>query len=117
MMFVEHYPPSVWGDDIKVEAHEDTLLISGVFPMSLQPGPDIFREYLEAPRDWARGRTGKNSPHIRFANADTDQKLIRFVERFGPVAVDSLRRDEPLAFVARQDMAELRKERQLYRAV
>ncbi len=116
VIFVEQYPSSVWGDEIKVEAHGDALLISGVFPMCLQPGPDIFREYLEAPRHWTQGRTGKNSPHIQFANADTDQKLLQFVERFGPVVVESLRSDEPLAYVARQDMAELRNERQLYRA-
>ena len=117
MMFVEHYPSSVWGDDIKVEAHEDALLISGVFPMSLEPGPDIVREYLEAPRGWTTGRTGKSSPHTQFANANADEKLIRFTERFGPVVVESLERGEALAFVARQGMRELRNEQKLYRAV
>src|ERR1035438_3558240 len=108
MMFVEHYPSSVWGNDIKVEAHEDALLISGVLPMSLKLGPDIFREYLEAPRQWTKGRTGKISPHIQIANADTDKKLIRFIERFGPVVVESFKSGEDLSFVARQRMLELR---------
>ena len=122
MMFVERYPPSVWGNDILVQADEDALLVSGVLPSSLKRGQDIFREYLEAHRQWTNGRTGKLSPHIQFANADTDEKLTRFIERFGPVVVESLTSgedpiSEDFVFVARQSMLELRNEQQLYRRI
>jgi hypothetical protein len=89
---------------------------------------DLLADYRQAPKTgWSGGRTGKNSPHIWFANADTDNKLIAFVKRFGPVVVRSLREpvdESPLdiekdpesaKIVAEKDMAELRKERTLYR--
>src|SRR5438874_10446185 len=75
-------------------------------------------------------RQGKISPHIQFANADSDRRLIKFVEEFGPVVVCSLRteereissggsfdfRDTRTVLVARQSLAELRNDRVAYSA-
>lgn len=77
-----------------------------------------------------------NSPHIQFADAQTDRELMRFVEKFGPVVVCSSRtedREFPISvdvpglekveipgtrtiLVARQNLDELRTERRAYRA-
>ena len=90
---------------------------------------DLIADYRKAPKSgWSAGRTGKNSPHVWFANADTDEKLMAFVKRYGPIAARTLRErhDEspltldreldPPTIVAEQDMAELRSERTLYHA-
>lgn len=139
MTSVEHrfrpdYPSFVWGKDISVKVGPDELEVSAVVPLlqeELAAAPDALREYRRAvSRSWAQKRLGKNSPHIKFANADNDQKLVRFVEQFGPVVVSSVRTEEravppegPFYFptsqtvvVARQDLAELRDERQVYHA-
>jgi len=139
MTFVERntrldYPPFVWGKDIRVEAGPDELEVSAVVPVLRQEynaAPDALRSYRRAVRRFeGPKRQGKNSPHIEFANADSDQKLIKFVQRFGPVVVSSLRTEEreippegPLDFqttltisVARQNLAELRSEHLVYRS-
>lgn len=63
-----------------------------------------------------------------FANSDTDEKLIAFVRRFGPIAARCVQDtymvlDEesheprlPGCLIARQDMQELRNEQAIYRA-
>ena len=135
MTFVEHtFPPFVWGIDLRVEREGDRLGISGIRPFSddeVKAAPDLFRAYREAMAPFGpEKRQGKNSPHIEFANADTDQKLVRFVETFGPVVVNSLRTEERSAasshvpefevsrtfLFAHQDMTELRNEHAAYRA-
>jgi hypothetical protein len=140
MTFVEqeskrNYPSFVWGKDICVNVGPDELEVSAVVPVLQEDraaAPDALQAYRRAiSRFGAQKRQGKNSPHIQFANADNDQKLIRFGQQFGPVVVSSLRREEraispegPFDFrtsqtvlVARQDLAELRDERQVYHAV
>lgn len=139
MTFVERitkldYPPFVWGKDIRVEAGPDELEVSAVVPVLQQDynaAPDALRSYRRAVRRFeGPKRQGKNSSHIEFANADSDQKLVKFVQRFGPVVVNSLRTEEreipaegPFDFkttetisVARQNLAELRSERLAYRS-
>jgi hypothetical protein len=138
MTFVEHnlkqhYPPLVWGKDISVKARLDELEVSAVIPLlqeDFYAAADPMRAYRKAvSRYGGAKRQGKNSPHIEFANADSDQKLVRFVQQFGPVVARSVRTeereiiDDPFDFrptlrvlIARQDLAELRSERRAYRS-
>jgi hypothetical protein len=135
MTFVEHiYPAIAWGKNITVKLDSDELEVSALVPVLQEDwdaSPDALRAYRQAvSRYGGAKRQGKNSPHIEFANADTDQKLIRFVQRFGPVIVRSvyaeerdISTDDPFHFrttqtvlVARQDLAELRTERAAYRS-
>jgi hypothetical protein len=139
MAFVEHawkrqYPPLAWGKDILVKVKPDELEVSAVVPVGAEDwdaSPDVLRAYRKAvSRYGGPKRQGKNSPHIEFANADSDQKLARFVRQFGPVTVRSVRKEEheistddsfgfrtiQTLLVARQDLAELRSERVAYRS-
>jgi len=139
MTFVERwssrldYPSFVWGKDISVKVGPDELEVSAVVPVLQEDrdaAPDALRAYMRAVRRFeGPKRQGKNSPHIEFANADNDQKLVKFVQRFGPVVVSSLHTEEretppdPFGFqtsqtilVARQNLAELRNEHMAYRS-
>lgn len=128
------FPPFQWGTsfvakaDLEVENVGDCLRVVGFDPFAaLSKDPelrswDLFEKYRKAPKDWSKGRTGKSSPHIQFANADTDEKLGAFVERFGPVVASSVRKtlhspagDVPPILTADQNWEELRNERSLYR--
>ena len=121
----------VWGNEIRVRRLGDELRVAGLMLTSdtqWKPSRDIFLAYRNAPRDWAANefdtgqkvRTGKRSPHIQFANADTDKKLISFVNHFGPVVSSALKerwtKDGHL-LLARQEMEELRNERLLFHSV
>jgi hypothetical protein len=134
-------PPFQWGtsfpagSDLYVEPAGDCLRVVGFDPLiTVARDPslrswDLFLQYQRAPRNWRPGETGKSSPHIRFANADTDEKLITFVGQFGPVVAKSVREtltppqedplqpDIPPVLTAEQDMNELRNERLLYHSV
>src|SRR6266496_1077642 len=137
MTFVEHsreYPLLTWGANIQVEPSGSGLTVSAIEPISdeqQEAAPDLFRAYRCAiSRFGGAKRQGTNSPHIEFANADTDQKLTQFIQRFGPVLVSSLRQEDhpvhsddffdfPMSQTVRfaeQDLSELRNEQQLYRA-
>src|SRR6266568_6118600 len=103
MAFVEHtlerqYPPLVWGKEIIVKVDSDELEVSAVVPVleeDWDASPDALRAYRKAvSRYGGLKRQGKNSPHIEFANADSDEKLVRFVQRFGPVIVRSVYKEE-----------------------
>jgi len=136
MTFVEQNTKGFqWGDpltqhaglDVKLKG--DCLQIVGLLPFYTTINScacDLLQQYQMARKDLSKGRTGKNSPHIRFANADTDKKLIAFVRQFGPVVArevyDNFERAEkglpeprlPRRLTAEQDMNELRSERLLY---
>ncbi len=139
MAFVEHnlkrnYPPLAWGKDIIVKVGPDELEISAVIPVLQEDwdaSPDALRAYRKAvSRYGGPKRQGKSSPHIQFANADSDQKLIKFVQQFGPVVARSVHTEEreisagdPFDFrttqtvlIARQDLGELRSDRTVYRS-
>jgi hypothetical protein len=139
MTFVEHdlrlgYPSFVWGKDISVKVGPDELEVSAVIPVVQEDrdaSADPLRAYRTAvSRFGGPKRQGKNSPHIEFANADNDQKLVRFVQQFGPVVACSVHTEErerppdgPFDFrtnetvlVAHQNLAELRRERVAYRS-
>lgn len=141
MTFVEQKTSYQWANPVarkaglEVEQAGTSLRIVGLVP-SLENNNgaacDLLLQYQAARKDWSDGRTGKNSPHVRFANADTDEKLVAFVQQFGPVVVTTVydsyerpdHRDEngflepsrPPRLTAEQDMNELRSERLLYRA-
>ena len=106
-----------------VENAGDCLHVVGVNPFHAVDldSWDIFEAYRKVPKEWSAGRTGKRSPHIQFANADTDEKLVAFVEQFGPVVASSVsetRRSpgDVRILSADQNWEELRNERLLYRS-
>lgn len=130
------FPPFQWGtsylpnENLEVEDLGHCLRVVGFNPFSaLHMRPelhswDAFETYRKAPKDWSKGRTGKSSPHIQFANADTDSKLIAFVRQFGPVTASSVseespkpQKEAPPIRNARQDWDELRNERLLYQSM
>lgn len=100
----------------------DKLQIRGRFPTYTDKGrpTDVLHQYETARKSRSVGkkRTGKDSPHIRFANAKTDEDLIAFVRCFGPVVARSVKLEggPPVALIATQDMEELRNEHATYRA-
>lgn len=131
MTFVEHiYPRFVWGKDISVKSCGEELEVSAIVTMPEEEravAADPFRDYRRAIRT-QKGQ-GKSSPHIKFANADTDQKLTKFLRQFGPVVVCSSRSEEVTTIsgpfnipdtqqliIACQNLSELRSERRAYRA-
>ncbi len=121
-------PPQKDGD-LEVEQVGSDLQITGFFPRyKVEDAPsDLIRQFERAPKSApiGRQRTGKESPDIRFSNADSDEKLIAFVRRFGPVVAKHVRLippkepsepEAPAMLIAHQDMQELRNERLIYRA-
>jgi hypothetical protein len=136
MTYVEHnrrFPGSQWRQwaqpfprksGLKVEYAGAALQVAGCLRISHdeQEAPsDFLSQYRIARKDRSIGKqnTGKDSPHIRFANADTDEKLVAFVRSFGPVVAESVKmtgEDRSIAVTAIQDLNELRRERLIYRA-
>ena len=122
-----NYPRFGWGKDISVKSCGEELEVSAIVPMldeDLHRAADPLREYRQGVKFGSQKRHGKNSPHIKFANANSDQKLTTFVHHFGPVVVRSSRTKEVTTFsgpsqqwiVARQNLSELRNEQRAYRA-
>jgi hypothetical protein len=90
-----------WAARIKVERDGDVLNVCGegrrfhpVATAKLEPEEDLFRVYRESIKSTAEKRTGKSAPHIQFANCRSDEELIQFVERFGPVLGSGIRTHE-----------------------
>lgn len=120
------------GNDLEVEFVGSDVQITGRFPSyeAKESQCDLLRQYEKSPKLIAIGqqRTGSQSPEVAFANADTDEKLIAFVRKFGPVVAKSVEDTamipdkelgeprSPRRLIARQDMEELRKEQITYRA-
>jgi hypothetical protein len=139
MAIVEHnthaqYPGFVWAKSIQVTVGEEDAEISGALILTqeeLDANPDPIRAYRQAIRRYSGAkRQGKNSPHVQFANADERQKQIAFVKRYGPIAVSAASLEErPIVpedaldfrtnetwIVARQNLAEMERERLVYRS-
>ena len=137
MTNVEHiYAGFQWADPegkslaLEVKPVGTELQITGLLPLYEHPDQpsDLIRQYERAAKSGVVGkkRTGKNSPDMLFANADTDEKLVAFVRRFGPVVAKdactkfeeletgALKPRRPLRLSAVQDMQELRNERSIY---
>lgn len=124
--------PSQKGGDLEVQKVGSDLQISGLIPSyRVKEAPtDFIRQFEKAPKSRPIGqrRTGKESPDVRFANAESDEKLIAFVQSFGPVVAKCVNYipfipDEksavPLSLgklIAHQDMQELRNEQLIYRS-
>jgi hypothetical protein len=120
--------PLTWASNIEVEKSGRDLIIGGIAsPQDEQSSGDLFRSY----RDWALDRTtkrsGLNAPHIRFANAETDQQLITFVKRFGPIWAELIAEEESdfaeedthcsvLLRAAKQSLEALHREQRTYAA-
>jgi hypothetical protein len=110
------------------------LHIKGLLPLYLTEShpADLIKQYESAAKYRAVGqpRTAEESAEICFANADTDERLIAFVQRFGPVVAtrvgddfERLRTKKGLTephfppyLVAVQDMQELRNEHCIFRS-
>lgn len=119
------------GTDLNVEFVGSDLQITGLFPTygTQDSACDLIHQFEKTPEQIAKGqKTGTQSPEVRLANADTDDELIAFVQRFGPVVAKSVEdaamipdKDlgeprSPRRIIARQDIEELRKEQIIYRA-
>lgn len=130
-----------WGEPPAGESHllvnrvGEELEITAAMPeYSSESHPcDLLRQYgvMRKNQSIGKQRTGKELPHIRFANADSDDELIEFVCSFGPVvsktwkrlphalSLDSLNSGDPLPenlMRVRQDLQELRREQRIYKA-
>ena len=96
------------------------LQISGFFPTykNRSRPTDLLSWYEALRRNRSRGKPNseEDSPHVVFANADNDEKLIAFVKRFGPVVAEFVHEEfgPPHLLTAKQDLAELRRERFVY---
>ena len=136
-LFIGHQ----WGEPPRGQDHflvsriGEELEITAAMPQYLSElcSCDLVLQYEKARKDRSVGkkRTGKDSPHIRFANAENDDDLIDFVCRFGPVVSMSWKllphalapgssREGDLPFQdlmrVRQDLGELRIEHRIYKA-
>jgi hypothetical protein len=69
--------------------------------------------------EFGEKRTGGKSPHIRFANANSDEELIEFVSEFGPVVPSAASVHDPpypevTTITAVQSLPVLRREQSTY---
>lgn len=120
------------GKELNVNQVGSGLEITGLVPnyrKSHSPC-DLMHQYEDFSKQLAKGRQrdGIESPEMCFANADTDEKLIAFVRKFGPVVakfvqdtrfIPSPEMGEPgfkFHLIAHQDMEELRNEQAIFRA-
>jgi hypothetical protein len=130
------YPGFQWAEPLKgsreleVEQVGSDLHISGLVPRyQVQDAPtDLVRHFEKTPRSRPIGqqRVGKEPPDIRFANATSDDELISFVRRFGPVVAKVVQDTRlsaelgeprlPARLIAHQDLEELRSEQLIYRS-
>ena len=123
----ELYPSFVWaepleGHEFDVRVFGSELHISGVLPTYRRrdrPSDLILQYELASQKGCTKKHNGKSSPHIVFANADSDKELIAFVRAFGPVVAKSVHSSdhndgEGILLTAKQDLAELRRERSIY---
>jgi hypothetical protein len=135
MMIVEQYfqwaEPIERGNLLEIERVGEEFRIMGLLPGYEGDAQafDLMCQYARAAkyRPVGAARSGEESPEIMFANADSDEKLIAFVRRFGPVvakiAFTNFDKPEeglleprwPVRLSAIQDMQELRNEHLIYR--
>jgi hypothetical protein len=120
------------GEALQVEQVDTELRITGLLPLYERKDrpTDLIQQYEVAAkyRGVGKQRATGDSPEILFANADTDDKLVAFVRRFGPVvakqAYTNFERPEkglpeprfPPRLYAVQDLRELRNEHLIFRS-
>jgi len=78
----------IWADEISVEQKSGALVIKGkrshdTATRGIDVGIDLLQQSRPLPR-WGEQRR-KMPPHVEFANATTDAKLVAFVRKWGPV--------------------------------
>ena len=111
--------PLAWASNIEVARAAEYLTVKGSVAIAdeqVQVERDLYHGYREAPRDWGKGKRC-GAPHIEFANAKTDQQLLAFVKKFGPVAasvVQEVTTEDEWTLTATQPLEALRRERQTY---
>jgi hypothetical protein len=132
------YFPLAWASDIIInQADSGQIVVSGKLQMSVEevdPDRDVYYAYRKSVQTrFGQKRTGQTSPHICFANANTDAELLEFVSRFGPIAAAEITTIEPpdphrvsleeaekidwrVSIRAVQEMQTLRRERRTYAA-
>jgi hypothetical protein len=130
------YLPITWASDIEADfLSKEELLVTGKLPTlesDWQSSRDAFRRYLTSVKlEFGQKGTGRPSPHLTFGNAVSDDALIGFVGEFGPVVAKDVVEIEPTqpewtsledrdkfdwrtSIGAVQEMATLRRERQIY---
>jgi hypothetical protein len=126
----------IWAFAIEAEQLPDgRILVSGKAPVleeDLQNERDPHYRYLTSVRTrFGQKGSGLLSPHVRFANASSDQDLLEFVREFGPVAATEIAEVDPERNVeasleeltgertligAYEDLSRLRNERRIYAA-
>ena len=125
--------PEEGSHDLQVKLTGSDLKVTGLLPRYQHPNEptDLIWQYQRTIRYAVVGpeRMGKDSPVILFANADTDQKLIAFVRRFGPVTAKVVYNNFevpekglpeprlPARLSAVQDLQELMNEQSIYRSM
>jgi hypothetical protein len=87
-----------WADEIRVEQNGENLIVSGknhtawpVAVTSVGVDADLLAQSVPL-ASWSENRR-KKSPHIEFANASTDAKLIQFCKKWGPFDGSTQARD------------------------
>jgi len=129
-----------WGDPLykensfRLSREGNKITISAVMPryVSENRPTDLMRQYGSARQAHKKMKgSSKDAPHIRFANANSDDELIEFIRSFGPVVaktctllLDQVEKDPPidgiqqvdLTMRADQNLAELRNEQRIYQA-
>ena len=120
-----------WADKITVERDGDKLFVYGqngiteVWTESESRAVDILGEYRDAPRIRsiaAEFRSGLRAPHIRFANAVSEEKIVEFVRTYGPInglreAWKALPQRKYAALTVIESLQRIRRERMLFLAV
>ena len=105
-----------WAERITVERDGEQLIVRGegrtglATRQGMTSQNDLLWQYAQFTKPWTgKDRTGTRLPHIQFANAITDEDLVGFVRRFGPLlaSVSSLSDRNP---VVNQDLRVLRRE-------
>jgi hypothetical protein len=129
-MFVEQIPFR-WADKITVERDGDNLYVYGenivgaVWTDPEPQSPDLLRAYSEFSKQSkpmsGHLRGGRLAPHVQFANADSDEQLIKFVSRYGPVnglrvalAGKTLPKGQLTAITVTETLQRLRRERMIF---
>lgn len=112
-----------WAKRITVQLNGETLVIQGedriatpVPSKELPADQDFLRQYTAFSKLWSGSekRSGKRPPHIQFANSKSDDELIAFVGRFGPVQANKLWWLPNQTVTAYQDMPGLRRDRLIF---
>jgi hypothetical protein len=112
-----------WAAQISVTRNGDTLDVAGegrIFHGAATArlegaDEDLLRMYRESVKLATEKRTGKRSPHIQFANCRTDDELIHFVEKFGPVLASPVFVQEELSTIsASQPLDSLRRDHKIF---